>query len=342
MKIPTIAPKAAGRVQAEVPVIQGDVAGIAPSARFKTILVPLDFSPASTKALEQAVALARKFQGNIHLVHVQAPDEAAAIPGAGHLMRQCAESVTFLQERLAKTQRRHVPSFWPENCHLRSGQPYQAVCQLAREIGADLIVLATRGHTGLKRILLGSTAERIVRFSPCPVLIVRPRKGKKPAHTGKQNGTSTFRKIAVPIDFSTSSMAALHYAAVLAREFGADLLLFHALFPATHVAVDRVSVEMPSGADAAYQKDAELSMEALTQLDFLRGLKCEVLVRWGYAVDEICSLTSQPDIDLLVTSTHGRSGFKHILMGSVAEHVVRYAECPVLVVPALKTLDDEK
>jgi nucleotide-binding universal stress UspA family protein len=216
------------------------------------------------------------------------------------------------------------------------------VCELAREIGADLIVLATRGHTGLKRILLGSTAERIVRFSPCPVLIVRPRKGKGPARPEKKTGESLFRRIVVPIDFSTSSMAALQYAAVLAREFGADLLLFHALFPATHVAVDRVSLEPPGGVDAAYQRDAELSMEALTQLDFLRGLKCETLVRWGYAVDEICGLTSQPEIDLLVTSTHGRSGFKHILMGSVAEHIVRYAECPVLVVPALKTLSDEE
>ena len=320
--------------------VKGAAAAVTPPARIKTILVSLDFSPASTKALEQAVMLARKFQGNIHLVHVQAPDEVSAVPGAGHLMRECAESVTFLRERLAKTQRQHVPSFWPENCHLRTGRAYHEVCELAREIGADLIVLATRGHTGLKRILLGSTAERIVRFSPCPVLIVRPRKGKGPARTEKETGESPFRKIAVPIDFSTSSITALQYAAVLAREFGADLLLFHALFPATRVAVDRVSVKITSDADVAYQKDAQLSMEALTQLDFLHGLKCETLVRWGYAVDEICGLTSQPAIDLLVTSTHGRSGFKHILLGSVAEHVVRYAECPVLVVPALRTLND--
>lgn len=333
-------PTTSAQVRPERETTASGLMNVAPPARIKTILVPLDFSRASTKALDHAVQVARKFEATIHLVHVQAPDEAAPIAGAGHLLRECAESITFLQERLAKAHRKHVPSFWPENCHVRSGQAYHEVCELAREIGADLIVLATRGHTGLKRILLGSTAERVVRFAPCPVLIVRARKGKAARGAAPTERESPFRKILVPVDFSTSSMAAMQYAAALAREFGAGLLLFHALFPATRVALDRVSVEMAGASAATHQKEAELNIEALTKLDFLRGIKCETMVRWGYAVDEICGLTSQPDIDLLVASTHGRSGFKHILMGSVAEHVVRYAECPVLVVPALRTVSD--
>jgi nucleotide-binding universal stress UspA family protein len=75
-------------------------------------------------------------------------------------------------------------------------------------------------------------------------------------------------------------------------------------------------------------------MDALKQMDFLRDLPVQTETRPGPAVDEICAAASEPDVDLIVTSTHGRTGFKHALIGSVAEHVVRYAERPVLVVPS--------
>ena len=81
-------------------------------------------------------------------------------------------------------------------------------------------------------------------------------------------------------------------------------------------------------------KNARLDMEAFSKLDFLRDVKCAVEIRTGYPVDEICGETKEPDVDLVVISTHGRSGFDRVLLGSVAEHVVRYAECPVLVVPS--------
>ncbi len=81
-------------------------------------------------------------------------------------------------------------------------------------------------------------------------------------------------------------------------------------------------------------ENARLDMEAFTQLDFLRKVKCATEIRAGYAVDEICRETRTSDIDLVVIATHGRTGFNRILLGSVAEHVVRYADCPVMVVPS--------
>ena len=148
------------------------------SISVKNILVPLDFSRASMRALDYATALAEQFKAQIHLVHVQMPDEACAVPGGGHLMRECAESVTFLHEKLAGIKTERPPQFWPENCHIRTGHAYEEICDLARELNIDLIVLASRGNTGLKRLVLGSTAERVVRFSPCPVLVVRERRRK--------------------------------------------------------------------------------------------------------------------------------------------------------------------
>jgi nucleotide-binding universal stress UspA family protein len=286
----------------------------------KTILVPLDFSRASMEALNYAVALVKKFAAAVHLLHVTAPDEAA-MPGTAHLMRQTAESLAFAREKLAKTHEKHLFPFWPENTHVRTGQPYIEICQQARDIDADLIVLATRGRHGLKRILLGSTAERVVRFTPCPVLVVRRSK----------RAELRIRKILVPTDFSQCAMAGTMYAALWAKTFDAKLRLLHVVLPPAPVFNNRVGANVPAD-NLTVIASARLDMEASKKLDFLEGVKCETEIRTGYAADEISAETG--DVDLVVISTHGRTGLKHAFIGSVAEQVVRYADCPVMVVPS--------
>jgi nucleotide-binding universal stress UspA family protein len=304
----------------------------------KNVLVALDFSRASMQALDYATAFAEHFKAQIHLVHVQMPDEACAVSSAGHLIRECAESVTFLHEKLAGIKTEHRPQFWPENCHIRTGHPYEEIRDLARELNIDLIVLASRGNTGLKRLLLGSTAERVVRFSPCPVLVVRERKRKGNVNLGLVTSSKKFgiRRILAPVDFSQCSVAGAMYAAFLSRTFCAKLCLFHAFQPPPPVVVDRVSASL-SSTDGLSLKNARLDMEAFSKLDFLRDVKCAVEIRTGYPIDEICGEAKEPNVDLVVISTHGHSGFDRMLLGSVAEHVVRYAECPVLVVPSWRS-----
>ena len=308
-----------------------------PAIEIKTILVPLDFSRGSIEALDYAVAVAKQFHAAIHLVHVHPPDEASSVPRAGHLMLQSAQAIQFLREELTNIQRKHVEPFWPENCHVRGGRPYQEIVELAREINADLIILSTRGRTGLKRVLLGSTAERVVRSAPCPVLVVRKRKQKsKVARKALSIGT-----ILVPVDFSECSLAGVKYAAFLARTLGAKLRLFHAMYPyGDYVIADRVGTRLSSLIEAE-RAAAREEMEELKHADFLHGVSTETKIGIGYAIDEICGAARQPDIDLIVTSTHGRTGFKHALIGSVAEHVVRYADCPVMVVPSQCALSSE-
>ena len=89
--------------------------------KIERILVPLDFSPASMEALDYAVWLAKQFRAAIHLVHVYPPDEASSVPGAGHLLLQSAEAIERLNEELTGIHRKHVPTFRPENCHIRAG-----------------------------------------------------------------------------------------------------------------------------------------------------------------------------------------------------------------------------
>ena len=97
--------------------------------KIERILVPLDFSPASVEALDYAVSMAKQFHAAIHLVHVYPPDEASSVPGAGHLLLQSAEAIERLNEELTGIHRKHVPTFRPENCHIRAGRPVRADCQ---------------------------------------------------------------------------------------------------------------------------------------------------------------------------------------------------------------------
>lgn len=330
---PPIAPVLSGASRA--PVTRGRTPPAGESLQLKTILVPLDFSNASMRALKYTVPLAEKFKAAIHLVHVQPADELTAISRAGDLMLDCADAIALMQDRLAEIERTHEVQFWPDNCHVLSGRPYQEICRLAGEIDADLIVLPTHGYTGLKHVVLGSTAERVVRFSPCPVLVLRGTKYQKTI-LDDLAGMTEFRlgQILVPTDFSRCSLAGVRYAARLARSTGASLRLLHAVYPyAQVIAFDRMGSSSESVIKIATET-AEAEMARLKARKFLRDIACETEVRVGPAADVISSSSRQSGIDLLVTSTHGRTGFKRALLGSVAEQLVRYAECPVITVPS--------
>ena len=302
--------------------------------QIKTILVPLDFSRASIQALKYTIPLAKEFQATIHLVHVQPTDELTSIENAGGLMLNCADAIALMQDRLSEALGRQG-RFWPENCHIISGRPFEEICRLAREIEADLIVLPTRGLSRLKHVILGSTAERVVRYAPCPVLVPRGAGFKSITWNGAA-GMAGFRlrKILVPVDFSKCSLAGAKYAARLAKDTGATLRLCHVIFPyAQAFAMDRVGADLTPLLKTA-KATAREEMSELMRMCFLRDILCETEIRTGPAIDEICRESSRPDIDLVVTSTHGRTGFRRAVIGSVAEHVVRYAERPVITVPS--------
>lgn len=303
--------------------------------QIKTILVPLDFSGASMQALRYTIRLAESLGAAIHLVHVQPTDELTAITQAGHMMLDAADAVALMQDRLAEIQERHDVKFWPDNCHILSGRPYEQICKLASEIEIDLMVMPTRGHSGLQHLLLGSTAERIVRFAPYPVLVLHGAKYQA-ANVDDATDHAEFklRTILVPVDFSPCSLAGAKYAARLARSTGATVRLLHVVYPYTEVfGLDRMGAYRTPLVQRATEI-AEGQMAKLKAMKFLRGVTCEAEVRVGSTVDEISGESGRPGVDLLVTSTHGRSGFKRALLGSVAEHAVRYSECPIITVPS--------
>jgi nucleotide-binding universal stress UspA family protein len=145
--------------------------------RLKRILVPTDFSAQSKKALKYALEFAEQFGASLILAHVVTPmiypPDAGLVPiemqGMGlNLEKQARESLAALAKR-------EVPPGTTVRTVIRTGNPYYEIANIALEQGADLIVISTHGYTGLKKVLLGGTAERVVRHAPCPVLVVRDR-----------------------------------------------------------------------------------------------------------------------------------------------------------------------
>jgi nucleotide-binding universal stress UspA family protein len=159
------------------------------------------------------------------------------------------------------------------------------------------------------------------------VLVVRQRRSKKRKEI-------ILRKILAPVDFSQCSMAGAMYAAFFAKTFDARLSLLHVFSGVMAPTMGSPRTNAPRKNDTVDLENARLDMDAFTQLDFLRDVKRETEICTGYAVDEICRKAGECDNDLVVISTHGRTGFNRMLLGSVAEHVVRYAKCPVMVVPS--------
>ena len=302
--------------------------------QIKTMLVPLDFSVASMQALDYAIPFAEQFHSAIHLLYVHEKDhEFSPTEGASHLLFQTAKARAQLRQRLADVPHEYPLRFHAEDCHVQFGRAHRKICELARKLDADLIVIASRGRTGLSRVLLGSTAERIVRHAPCPVLVTRQRTPEFDVPDSERGEyQATIRSILVPVDFSSFSIKAVEYAASLAKAFGAKLDLFHATFPHDYVLVDRGVHDpaMPRNAEEAFARE---QMSAIARMESLGGARVETAVRSGYAILEICAEIERTNADLVVTSTHGHTGLQHVLIGSVAEHVIRYAECPVLVLP---------
>lgn len=307
---------------------------IAESLEVRNVLVPVDFSAPSLSAVEFALPLIAKSGADLHLVHVFAKDYPITALAAMPFVLPELEINKSAHRRLKDVAKKYSIELPRENIHALQGRPFEEICRLAREISIDLIIIATRGNTGFKHLTLGSTAERVVRYSPCPVLVMRGGDREKAGRRKFSRGALGFRKILVPIDFSECSMRGLTYAQAFASQFNSRLLLLNSVHFQYYVASDEYArYDLPRLMQYA-EKTAREQMHDLVEKTDWGGLRLETSLKIGHAGQQICDGARDCAADLIVTSTHGRTGFKHVLLGSTAEYVVRHAHCPVLVVPS--------
>ncbi|MGZ5544897.1 MAG: universal stress protein [Limisphaerales bacterium] len=299
--------------------------GLPLGIRLKSILVPIDFSAPSEAALDDAVRVANRFASKITLVHV-----VPSVEAKGRRFRLALQRVGDEHKLRFKRlmQEKGIGPEQVEHSLVLQGQPFNQITALARSMKTDLIVIATHGYSRIKRFILGSTTERVVRHAPCPVLVARNHLHEK--------GALRLRNILVPLDFSECSLNSLRYAGVFAQEFGAKETLLHVVHPVHYFA----------GTDfqTATHRKLQDEMQAVGKGQFLKlvnelrgtGLKVRKVIRCGHPATEIIKQATADKSDLIVISTHGWTGFKHAWLGSVAENVVRLAPCDVLVVRQLE------
>lgn len=210
--------------------------------------------------------------------------------------------------------------------HERVGRPGERIVAWAKEQAADLVVLGTHGRTGVERILLGSTAERVVTLAPCPVLTVRGSRRDGP-------GRPAIRRILAPVDFSDCSLEALEYAVQVAKQFGAALTILHVAEPVAY-GLDFTLAGAEQGRELRARW--EVRLKDLAVLLERQGLPAEPLLSGGVPGDGILARACERACDLIVMGTHGRRGVSQLVSGSVAAAVLRRADCPVLTVKSPK------
>jgi nucleotide-binding universal stress UspA family protein len=197
------------------------------------------------------------------------------------------------------------------------GYPADAILAGAREQAATLIALTTHGRRGLARWGLGSVAEKVLRGGEFPILVTRSfETAEAGAILERRPARAAMRRILLPIDAGDLSLAAVRPATELALLFGAEMLLVHVLD-------ENLAGELP-------MPDIERAQEMLTAA----GLHAEVVLERGDAAGQILAVAAERQADLIVMATHGRSGLKRWVLGSVAERIMRVAPVPLLLVRA--------
>lgn len=290
----------------------------------RKILFATDFSDASEEAFRQVCAIGSRERAVVGVCHVLLRPNAVPKWLEGQVLsdaeveRRTGEALAGRAAALANAGVPQTETF------VERGDFYAAIVQRAETFGADLIVVGSHGRTGVARMLLGSVAERVVRHAHCAVLVARPSPEKGP--------------VIASTDFSDASKAGLRAAAHEAARTGSELVALH-VFDVDYPG------GLPYGVNAAGMMEAlkgteelremkEALQRAVTEAAGTLGVKTTVDVAVGDPAAAIVQRAEDLGARLVVLSTHGRTGLSRVLLGSVAEKVVRHAHVSVLAVRA--------
>lgn len=263
------------------------------------ILVPLDGSPRAEAVLGQVRPLLIRPEAEVLLVQAVDLPANAEFNAARLLDQSLEEGVEYLEG----VKRRLEEDGGRARVFVRTGPPADVVLDLAEKEQATLIALSTHGRTGPARWMLGSVAEKVLRASPVPVLALRSTDPAGP----------DFRKIVVGVG-GDGALDVLDPVIEIAKRFGSQVLLLNVCegHPACAVPVPWMT--------RAYERV------------HAAGLKVEPLMRMGDPAHELLEVAREQGAGLIALTTHGRSGPRRWLLGSVAERVLRQASVPLLVV----------
>jgi nucleotide-binding universal stress UspA family protein len=292
---------------------------------FERILFPTDFSTESKAALPYAAQLAQTFGAELQVLyvdvlHAHVSDAALRFPKLDEYIEALGQYTGQLFDGLLETG--VADELEVQRAVRRGVAAAPEVVQYAADHGVDLIVMATHGRRGLRKLALGSVAQEVVRHAPCPVLTVRGSE----APEGTDRGT-----ILVPVDLGPRSRLAVDLAARFAKWTGAGVELLHVVAP-TPVVAYAAYPELPPIPLVEVREESGKRLEELRDQAGLDPGRCRLTVVEGPVILTIVDHAWQTEPDLLVQSSAGLTGPTRWLLGSVAENVVSHVKCPVLTV----------
>jgi nucleotide-binding universal stress UspA family protein len=301
------------------------------SFRFHSILVPLDGSAFSEHALPLAARIADRTGGRLRLALVHELPPAPLDPIA-------AKMFTSMELATRRAERSYLRSIQarlreggtrPSSAVTMSGTPGPTLRQYAEELGMDMVVMATHGRGGVRRAWLGSVADYLIRNLKIPVLLVRPREGVE-----EPKRASAPSELLLPLDGSPLAEEAIPLAVHLARALNLDISLIQVVSPVPTSSDAVLPVPSPYDEDitAMVRDQAQDYLDSLAQRLRDGGLRATAAATIGWnTADAILELARPERVGLMVTATHGRGGLQRLILGSVADKLVRGADVPVLV-----------
>jgi len=298
----------------------------------KKILFPTDFSKLSDAALPLATSLAHDRNAELIILHVQEP---SIVYSAGEYYYGPREPSS---EQLWQMLDKVVPTDPKVPCRhqMGSGNPAQEIVRIAEQEDVGMIVMGTHGRTGWQHMLVGSVAEKVICRAKCSVLTFKqPVLESLGAEFPKALHGAQGKSILFATDFSSTGNAALLQATSLARDMGAQLIIMHVEEPlAPYGGGEVYSVHILD----AHSESLKRTLENLRP-DNPKG-PCMHRMAIGDPANEILRVADEEHAIMIVMGTHGRTGLAHVLMGSVAEKVVRRASCPVLTFKQIQNNSD--
>ncbi len=305
------------------------------------ILVPLDGSPLAEAILPQVAELANLRKAEIQLLRVAL---AHAAPGADPVEAQ-VRAVEEAQTYLTRVEADLTAQGFAVKCTVRYGHAPEEILDHVQAGGADLIAMSTHGRSGLRRWVLGSVAENVVRRSPIPVLLLRAQPVEQPAfedavasrgpHLAPPADASTtprVRHILCPVALGPAARGVLEYAGVLAVRFGADLTVLHAIYDPLDVTSSHIPHPPQEQLREEMIRIAEERLRGEMRQTVGSVPRASLVVLAGSPVKQIIRFAQERGVDLIVMGRTEQSGLDRLVAGSTTERVVRTAPCPVLTV----------
>ncbi len=272
----------------------------------KKILVPVDFSNHSEYALEVASAFAKKYDATIILLHMLGLSEAVLTKNEGQEVAEAIYYMKLAKKRFSVLKSKEFLEGVSVSEIVQNYKEFSEINEVAKDQGADLIVMGSHGSKGISEVFVGSNTEKVVRTSEVPVLVIK-----------EQVSDFNIHKVVFACDFKTENILVYRKAMRLFQRLG--------------TAVDLVYVNVPSAAFKSSTDIEQRAEEFLAIADFDAPIRPdEVAYLSGHSIEQaIFDYGKKVSADALAIPTHGRKGLAHFFYGSLGEDIANHAKLPV-------------